>query len=181
VAGTDHGRQVAVTFGCGRANRRQQWLRLLRFSDLSPEVAAIRLCCKSEQPPTCHPRPPRVALAAARRLREQALRPTRAAFWARSRLPTATHIVSGAWVPGKGPVIVVLAVGRFPFVHSCPLGTSCPTTAAEVNMILDARTGREIEGGGGGGPTVQDVVVIPDLNRLGPVHDLLPYVTGACA
>jgi len=100
----------------------------------------------------------------------------------RSHEPIADRIVSGALVPDRGPVIVILGVGRFTFIHPCPPGGGrCPTTAAEVNMILDARTGREIEGGGGGGPSVEDVVVIPDLSRLGPVHDLLPYVTGACA
>jgi hypothetical protein len=180
VVGVDSGREVSATFTCARATRRQQWLRLLRFEDLSPEVAAIRICCQSERPPTCRPRPPRIVLDAARRLRENSLAPTRAAFWVRSHEPLIERVISGNTGLKRGPAVAVLAIGRFRVAFSCPSGNSpCPTSAAMVDSIFDARSGGLLETGGGG-TSVQDVSVVPDLNRLGPVHDLLPYITGAC-
>jgi hypothetical protein len=174
VSGVDRGRKVTATFGCSRSARRARWLGLLPFSDVSAALATIHVCCASERPPTCDPRPPRAALDGGRQMAAMALAPVRAAFWVRGRRQHVEQVLSGAGIPDNPAVVAVLAVGRFRFVTGCAIVGPCPTQARLLEAVFDARTGRSLGGGGGNAQTV------PDLNRLGQVHDLLPYLDGRC-
>jgi hypothetical protein len=174
VSGVDGDRKVAARFGCDRAVHRMHWLELLRFSDIGPELAVIRTCCPNERPPGCEPKPPRAVLDAAAVLERNTLAPVRAAFWVSGRHHEIERVLSGAGIPENQRVFAVLVVGRFRFVASCPVTASCPSEARLLEVVVDARTGRTLDGGGGSG-------LLPDLNRLAPVHDLLPYLDGRCS
>jgi len=93
-------------------------------------------------------------------------RPTSALF-VLTRRQAANEVLSGASVNSNQPVYVVVVKGSFTVVRPGPNASGFMHVAV-LNYVFDARTGRETDGGFGR--------VLPDLTRLGRVHDLLPYL-----
>jgi hypothetical protein len=93
-------------------------------------------------------------------------RPTSALF-VLTRRQAANEVLSGASVNSNQPVYVVVVKGSFTVARPGPNASGFMHVAV-LNYVFDARTGRETDGGFGR--------VLPDLTRLGRVHDLLPYL-----
>lgn len=93
-------------------------------------------------------------------------RPTSASFVLTHR-QAANKVLSGASVNSNQPVYVVVVKGSFTVVRPGPNASGFMHVTV-LNYAFDARTGRETNGGFGR--------VLPDLAKLGRVHDLLPYL-----
>jgi hypothetical protein len=95
------------------------------------------------------------------------------AVWTTSTRAAANAVLLGTTIMkgGSEPVYVAVITGKFRCVFcSVPPGASIPTGSV-ASFVDSARTGQGLDFSIGG--TQQ-----PDLARLGPAGDLLPYLTG---
>lgn len=92
--------------------------------------------------------------------------PTSAVF-VLTRRQDANEALDGAGVNSNQLVYAVVVKGRFTVDRPGP-NASGRMHVPVVFYVLDARTGRETDGGFGRS--------LPDLSKLGTVHDLLPYL-----
>lgn len=116
-----------------------------------------------------HPAPPPRFLVSHVRgwiARSHSARPVKAWFVLTRREP-ANEVLSGASVNSNQPVYVVVIKGAFTVPRPGPAAQGSMHVSV-LNSVIDARTGRETDGGLGRS--------MPDLARLGKVRDLLPYL-----
>jgi len=112
--------------------------------------------------------PPRVLVSQVRGwiARSHSARPVKAWF-VLTRRRAANEVLSGASVNSNQPVYVVVIEGAFTVPRPGPAAQGLMHVSV-LNSVIDARTGRETDGGFGRS--------VPDLARLGKVRDLLPYL-----
>lgn len=89
------------------------------------------------------------------------------AWFVLTRREAANEVLSGASVNSNRPVYVVVIKGAFTVPRPGPAAQGSMHVSV-LNSVIDARTGRETDGGLGRS--------MPDLARLGRVRDLSPYL-----
>jgi hypothetical protein len=85
-----------------------------------------------------------------------------------TRREDANEVLDGDGVNSNQPVYAVVVKGWFKVTRPGPQKASGFMHVPVLFYVIDARTGRETDGGSRG--------ALPRLSRLGATHDLLPYI-----
>jgi hypothetical protein len=122
------------------------------------------------RPPLTRPQPPPFLLKAARRSAAFLADPRPdAAYWLLApHHHEAVRLLMSAGVPGEQPVYVLAMVGHFTANVPSPVGTTGVVHARVVVSVFDANSHRVLDTGFSRR--------LPDLSRLGTVHNLRPYL-----
>jgi hypothetical protein len=121
------------------------------------------------RPPLTRPQPPFLLKAARRSAAFLADPRPAAAYWLLApHHREAVRLLMTAGVPGEQPVYVLAMVGHFTANVPSPVGTTGVVDARVVVSVFDARSHRVLDTGFSRR--------LPDLFRLGTVHNLRPYL-----